>query len=198
MSYGKYSEVYFAVDLTSQVNIKIGEAVNARRRNRQLDTYEIVQTRQVIDNKPARLFIEGYLRLMIESTGKAYRPMDSRGREKIDYFVCDNATTANWIAKNFDNWVTLAENAAESIWNSGQEMGVDYKLSIPTGREYLFERVEETVKTCGRWFEKFQMTNDEQSKLIKELHDTFAPCGYSCTTSRNYSWAYFQVVKNVA
>jgi hypothetical protein len=110
MSYGIYSEVYFAINIMTENLIKIGETTNARRRACQLfkDNYYIVISKNVKGDKAARLFVENYLRERIEATGKAIR-------FRRDYFECKNKEIAHWLFGQFEDWVAEAHQLLEPL-----------------------------------------------------------------------------------
>lgn len=101
MSYGYYSEVYFAESLSTSTHIKIGETTNARRRSNQLfkeRNYWITDSMDIGGDEAKRLFVESFLRLQIMETYHAQRV----GK---DYFVCSDAETAQAIKMHFREWV---------------------------------------------------------------------------------------------
>lgn len=194
MSYGTYSEVYFAIDMTSDVRIKIGETTNARRRNTQLsrDNYYIVKTLDVDGEEAERLFVESFLRARISATGQAHQ-------FRKDYFECDCPQTALMLKAVFDKWVNEANailrqmRSAESIsFGPARPSG---KPVIPAGREALFNDILGQCEKCGKWVECYQFTTEHQQEFLHQLNTVLAPFGYNCSTYRNYSWAYFKVEK---
>jgi hypothetical protein len=101
MSYGYYSEIYFAESVETSVGIKIGETTNARRRSNKLfqeRNYWVTDSLEVGGDDARRLFIESYLRLKIAQNYPAQRI----GK---DYFVCRDAETAQAIKRHFREWV---------------------------------------------------------------------------------------------
>ena len=113
MSYGIFSEVYFAKHEMKKNLIKIGETTNARRRACQLykEDYLILVSANVNGGESARLFVESYLRTRIEATGKAIR-------FRKDYFKCENEDVAHWLFTQFKEWVTEANHILELIKTS--------------------------------------------------------------------------------
>lgn len=103
MSYGYYSEVYFAINYRSSNYIKIGETTNARRRANQLFTedYLLVDSLEVGGDQAERLFVESFLRMKILKTCKVQQV-------RKDYFVCEDGDTAKFVQTHFQQWVSEA------------------------------------------------------------------------------------------
>jgi hypothetical protein len=193
MSYGTYSEVYFANHFTTRNLIKIGETTNARRRANQLrkEDYHIVISADVNGEEAARLFVESYLRTRIEATGKA-------NRFRKDYFECENEDVAHWLFTQFQEWVSEANHILELIACGGTSsinFGSARRPIPPRGKEQLFKIIFAELESCGKYETHFQCKYKEQDEHFQMLNNAFAPFGYLCTTSRNNSWAYFTIEK---
>lgn len=197
MSYGVFSEVYFARSATSKSAIKIGETTNARRRASQLssDGYDIVKVAKVNGNKAARLFVEGFLRARIYYSGKVQLIRE-------DYFKCDCSATAEQFCELFENWVNEANTILdlmsrnESI--SFQPPAQNSKPIIPVGRERFYNAILESCNKRGYWKECYQFDTDTQYQYLTQMQEVLSPHGYICTTYRNCSWAHFRVEKKFA
>lgn len=194
MSYGVYSEVYFAICFYSKVYIKIGETSNSRRRNNQLQKqgYYIVKACDVEGAEAERLFVESFLRARISATGRATQ----FGK---DYFECDCPETVSAIKASFENWVNEAATILRQMANIDDIM---FKPTpkpnspiIPKGKEKLYNRILEDCKVRGTWTDHYQLTTKEEEQFLHELNTTLASFGYECFARRNYSWAYFTVKK---
>lgn len=191
MGYGIYSEVYFATHLVKKDLIKIGETTNARRRAGQLfkEDYLIETSMDVHGGEAARLFVESYLRTRIEATGKA-------SRFRKDYFECESENVAHWIFTQFEEWVKEANHILELMESGGVSyinFGSPNRPIPPRGKEELFKIICETLEACGKFETHFQCGYKEQDEHFKMLKDAFVPFGYTCTTNRNTSWAYFTI-----
>lgn len=191
MSYGVYSEVYFANHGTIKNLIKIGETTNARRRANQLckEDYQILTSLDVNGGESARLFVESYLRTRIEATGKA-------DRFRKDYFECENEDIAYWIFTQFEEWVAEANRILELIecgGNSFINFGPAKRPIPPRGKEMLFKIIFEALESDGKYETHFQCSYKAQNEHFQMLNNAFTPFGYICTTDRNTSWAYFTI-----
>lgn len=191
MSYGTYSEVYFANHGMMKSLIKIGETTNARRRAGQLckEDYHILISANVNGGEAARLFVESYLRTRIEATGKA-------SRFRKDYFECENEDVAHWLFTQFEEWVAEANHILELMECGGTSFinfGPANRPIPPRGKEMLFKIIFEALENCGKYETHFQCGYKAQDEHFQMLNDAFAPFGYTCTTDRNTSWAYFTI-----
>lgn len=196
MSYGVYSEVYFAVSACDDVNIKIGETTNARRRGSQLakDDYLIMRSRDVAGGEAERLFVESFLRARINASGKATQI-------RKDYFLCDTKDTAVQFLNLFNNWVDEA-NAILKQMKSGiaitfREAYKTGRPEFPTGKEWLYNAILEDCDKYGHWYDKRQCGATEADIILTELRKVLCPYGYECTMQTNYSWKTFRVKKNI-
>lgn len=113
MSYGIYNEVYFAVRLDKEGEgwFKIGETSNARRRSNQLyynEGYCVTESYNLFGDEANRLFVESYLRVKIELTGKVQRV----GK---DYFLCKSKENRDEFKKFFSSWVKEAEEILKKM-----------------------------------------------------------------------------------
>lgn len=197
MSYGVFSEVYFAMSATSKSAIKIGETNNARRRANQLSStgYDIVKVADVNGGEAERLFVEGFLRARINASGKAQQI-------RKDYFECDCPTTAEQFCELFENWVKEA-NAILDLMKKGESITFrpafkSGRPTIPAGREDFYNRILKSCDKCGYWKQCFQFDTDTQYEYLIQMKEVLTPYGYTCTTYRNCSWAHFKVVKDFA
>lgn len=197
MSYGVFSEVYFAISVTSKTAIKIGETTNARRRASQLykEDYHIVQVADVNGDEAERLFVESFLRARIKASGKAQQ-------FRKDYFECDCSATAEQFAKLFAGWVAEANAILDQMSrNESITFRPAFKSGrpiIPAGRESFYNEILESCDKRGYWRECYQFDTETQYDYLTQMEKTLAPYGYTCTTYRNYSWAHFRVEKKFA
>lgn len=195
MAYGIYSEVYFAVASFNETHIKIGETENARRRANQLsynESYNITQVLDVPGGKVERLLVESYLRARIKKCGRVQHYGN-------DHFTCDSSEVANWIAAQFPDWVAEAVRMLDLMDCGGTaffNFGPSKRPIPPQGQEYWFKRICESLEKTEHYECHFQCGYDEEFTKCKMLNDSFAPFGYSCTTSRNCSWVYFTIKKS--
>ena len=194
MSYGVYSEVYFAMSACDDVNIKIGETTNARRRGSQLakDDYMIMCARDVAGGEAERLFVESFLRARINASGKATQI-------RKDYFVCDTKDTAFQFLNLFNNWVDEA-NAILKQMKSGiaitfREAYKTGRPEIPKGKEWLYNAILEDCEKYGHWGYQWQFGALEADEMLVEIRKVLCPYGYECSMHTNYSWKTFKVEK---
>ena len=194
MSYGVYSEVYFAICDSSDVLIKIGETTNARRRASQLyrEGYSIVHSMGVLGDEAERLFVESFLRARIKASGHA-RPL------RKDYFECDCPDSVWNFRTSFEKWVNEA-NAVLTQMQSGN--GITFQAEFKNGKPIypeekreIFEDILESCDTRGYWCNAWQCSGIEEDEFLVELKKILVPYGYTCSSRRNYSWAHFKVEK---
>lgn len=194
MSYGVYSEVYFAMSVCDDVNIKIGETTNARRRGSQLakDDYMIMGARDVAGGEAERLFVESFLRARINASGKATQI-------RKDYFLCDTKDTAFQFLNLFNNWVDEANAILRQMKNGFTiPFGKAYNTGrpeFPSGKEWLYNAILEDCDKYGHWYNKWQCEASEADNILVELRKVLCPYGYECTMQTNYSWKTFRVKK---
>ncbi len=192
MSYGVYSEVYFAQHEENPAMIKIGETTNARRRGRQLEKegFIILESTWVNgDDKCDRRFVESFLRSRIATTGHA-------AIYKEDYFICDNETTANWIKSEFMHWVEEANRILTLMWCGGSislDFGASRKPIPPKGWEYTFERAYAALQEEGEYNYQIQCKYAERDNYQAIWNEGFGPFGYTCTYKTSTSWTTFTI-----
>lgn len=188
MSYGKFSEVYYAEswDKDCPMMIKIGETDNARRRARQLERegYFITQSIDVTDGKAARLFVESYVRMCILNTNR----VNQIGN---DYFQCHDLDVKMYIESSFNAWVYEAEHILSSIGKAK----VSNRPIPPAKYSSWFNRIWDELAVSPKYDFYFQCKYKEQDDFFDALQKHFCPFGYNCFTDRKTSWAYFTVVK---
>lgn len=195
MSYGIFSEVYFATSTFSKTTIKIGETTNARRRASQLlsqESYRIILVADVDGDEAERLFVESFLRARIKASGKAHQI-------RKDYFECDCYATVEQFTESFNSWVAEA-NAILAQMKAGKSLLVqptfkNDKPIIPEGREKFYNEIIMSCDRLGYWKECYQFDTETQYERFTQMQKTLTPYGYVCTTYRNCSWAYFKVEK---
>lgn len=195
MSYGTYSEVYFAIDFDDKRNIKIGETTNARRRGRQLaeQGYTIVKTLNVNESYAARLFVESYVRARIEMAGRVTRI-------RTDYFVCDSEAVSDFLFIKFQEWVTEADRLLRSMGNASTTILIsqtENKPPVPLGQEEFYHEIFKALDTFNVWEDHWQCGTRKAEETKKELNDAFVPFGYYCSYSQNCSWCYFKIEKKL-
>jgi hypothetical protein len=193
MSYGVYSEVYFAVDFSDDTRIKIGETTNARRRGSQLanEGYTIVATRDVNGDEVARLFVESFVRARIEATQRVQRI-------GYDHFVCDNKDIKIMLFRKFDEWVTQAQSILNFIKQNNGEIffNIDNsKPAIPLGEEPLYRKIFESLDEKGIWEDCVQLKYKDSEEKLNNFKRAFSPFNYKCSMTTNCSWTYFKIEK---
>lgn len=116
MSYGHYSELYYANGATrdNKILVKIGESSNSRRRNLQIEPsvaiYSSLQTTACGYDHSARLFVESYIRTKVQRIQGVERYKDT-----LDYFLLPHKQIDDFILQNFTAWVQEAVTVWEHI-----------------------------------------------------------------------------------
>lgn len=193
MSYGYFSEVYFAISHDVKNLIKIGETSNARRRQNQLyeEGFFIEQVRKVDGDDSARWFIEDYLRLRIEATGKVKR-------YRKDYFECEDKMTVEWIANHFPLWVEEANRMLNCITYGGTtnvNFGEAHFPIPPEGKEELFKQIYFYLENYGKYSTTKHWGYWQEKEHLEMLKKAFSPFGYECISERKTSWVTFKIRK---
>ena len=121
MSYGVYSEVYFAINFDDKTFIKIGETTNARRRANQLykEGYYIIKSIDIEGTEAERLFVESYLRAKIASNNNVQQ-------YRKDYFKCESKEMVQMFEDSFDYFVEQALEILKNFQNNFKK-GLDNK-----------------------------------------------------------------------
>lgn len=112
MSYGYYSEVYFAVSIDNPRAFKVGETVNGRRRSNQLfkqNKYWIEKTYFTGLTEANRLLAESFLRSKMESFSYVKR------LQGLDYFICETSEQVQFLQDNFMSYVEEIINIITTI-----------------------------------------------------------------------------------
>lgn len=130
------SAVYLATNFDS--GLKIGETKNPSQRERALrrEGYIMDRIYEIGGGETERKFVEGFIRLCLESSGLAERV-------SLDYFDCDNQEIYNYIAeKYYGDWVDEAQEIISKIYNAKYNK----PLIMPNICENCFD-----LDICNTW-----------------------------------------------
>lgn len=195
---GNHSAVYFGICNNYDENharFKIGETTgtaNARMRQQKYSNrpdFNIVEYHERFE-KPysdaERVFIEGYVRMR-------YSQLDGMVLDGKDFFLYNVALyTKVYLCRIFKQFVSEAENIVDHM---PIHESMNLKPIIPAGHEEVFNFILKETGCKGSCILKIQMSKNEEQRYLQMLETALCPCGYSCISRRNYSWACFEIKK---
>ena len=197
---GNHSAVYFGIcpdETHGEIAMfKIGETTataNARMSQQRYSNrpdFDIVRYHERFENPYStaeRVFIEGYVRMRFSQLEGIYL----NGKDFFNYNV--KQYREEFLCRLFNQWVTEGERIVDHL--PTEEFVKKGRPIAPAGYEQLFETILKEIDEKGYSMWNIQMNSQDADRYLHMLKTAFTPCGFICSTHRNYSWVYFKVEK---